>query len=389
MATSFAGNSRSLDLREMPMNNVSRVEVTKVPTPDMSASGLGGSINLISRNGFEVKKRRILFNAYTQFHNRNGLTFDGGPRNHNSANSPDFIQPSFDFSYLQPINRNLAITVGGARTWRFKPMETGTKRPTSRPPGTSCASCRRRASGTASRRPFAPCRAPSASTGASAPTDSISAAVNFRDYGLYITRSVLGFNYGANATGGPTFTQGAPTAVGVVTMNGSGENVDITTQTKHYTLKYRHRGDLWRWDERRVFRSPPPTATTSTPAFSTSRPPRSPASSSAVTTFRLPAARFPPATAPRAPAPPSMSTTVATTRSATRRPPSPIGTLTRAISASIWRAIFSARFRSRSKSAPPSIPTERPAPLLEDVGFSPQRLHRRRRPPRQPLRCVR
>jgi outer membrane receptor protein involved in Fe transport len=89
MATSFGGNSRSLDLREMPMNNVSRVEVTKVPTPDMSASGLGGSINLISRNGFEVKKRRILFNAYTQFHNRNGLTFDGGPRNHVSANSPD------------------------------------------------------------------------------------------------------------------------------------------------------------------------------------------------------------------------------------------------------------------------------------------------------------
>jgi hypothetical protein len=72
--------------------------------------------------------------------------------------------------------------------------------------------------------------------------------VNYRDYGLFITRSVLGFNYGANATGGPTFTQGAPTAVGVVTMNGSGENVDITTQTKHYTLKYRHRGDLWRWD---------------------------------------------------------------------------------------------------------------------------------------------
>ena len=127
MATSFGGNSRSLDLREMPMNNVSRVEVTKVPTPDISASGLGGSINLISRSGFESKTRKFSYNVYGQFHNHNALTFDGGPRNHNSANSPRFIQPSFDFSYLQPITRNLAITVGGSRTWRFKPMETGTK----------------------------------------------------------------------------------------------------------------------------------------------------------------------------------------------------------------------------------------------------------------------
>lgn len=30
------------------MSNISRVEVTKVPTPDMAASGLGGSINIIS-----------------------------------------------------------------------------------------------------------------------------------------------------------------------------------------------------------------------------------------------------------------------------------------------------------------------------------------------------
>ena len=127
MAGSFNGNSRALDLREVPMNNISRVEVTKVPTPDMPASGLGGSINLISRSGFESRKPRFSFNVYSMFHNHNGLTFDGGPRNQVSANSPKYIQPSFDFNYLYPLNNNLAITVGGSRTWRFKPMETGTK----------------------------------------------------------------------------------------------------------------------------------------------------------------------------------------------------------------------------------------------------------------------
>ena len=66
--SSASGNSgRVFEFEQVSINNASRVEVTKVPTPDMSASGLGGSINLISRNGFEVKKPRLLLNAYTQF----------------------------------------------------------------------------------------------------------------------------------------------------------------------------------------------------------------------------------------------------------------------------------------------------------------------------------
>ena len=117
-AGSFNGNSRSLDLREVPMNNVSRVEITKVPTPDMPASGLGGSINLITRSGFEAKKAKLSFNAYTMFHDRSGFTFDGGPRNADTSTSPKYVEPSFDFNYLQPLTKNLAITVGGSRTWR-------------------------------------------------------------------------------------------------------------------------------------------------------------------------------------------------------------------------------------------------------------------------------
>ncbi len=248
MATSFGGNSRSLDLREMPMNNVSRVEVTKVPTPDMRASGLGGSINLISRSGFETKRRRLSVNAYTMFHNHNGLTFDGGPRNHNSDNSPDFIQPSFDFSYQHPVSRTFAFNVGGSRTWRFKPMESGTENTDESPAWDLVRLVQTSSQWNSLAQTFRTVQGSIGFDWRLGPTDSISATFNYRDYGLYITRSVLGFNYGAGSTGGAMFAQGAPTAVGVVTMNGSGENVDITTQTKHYTLNYRHRGDTWRWD---------------------------------------------------------------------------------------------------------------------------------------------
>jgi TonB-dependent receptor len=248
VALSFnGGNTRSLDLREIPMNNVSRVEVTKVATPDMPASGLGGSVNLISRSGFESKRRKISFNVYEMFHNRNGITFDGGPRNHVKQTSPSWIQPSFDFSLLQPINRNLAITVGGGRTWRAKPMEHGDK--TDETADWNIVQMFQRQSQWNSLAQVF--RTQSAQVGVDwriSPQDTLSASFQYRFYGLFITRSVLTFNYGTGATGDRNYTQGAASGVGTATMNGSGTNVDNVTDTRLYTLKYKHRGDTWRID---------------------------------------------------------------------------------------------------------------------------------------------
>jgi outer membrane receptor protein involved in Fe transport len=58
------GDTRALSLLEVPMSNVSRVEVTKVPTPDMPASGLGGSLNIISKGGFEARKPSFSYQMY-------------------------------------------------------------------------------------------------------------------------------------------------------------------------------------------------------------------------------------------------------------------------------------------------------------------------------------
>ncbi len=248
MAGSFAGNSRSLDLREVPMNNISRVEVTKVATPDMPAAGLGGSINLISRSGFESRKPKLSFNAYTMFHDRNGFTFDGGPRNHAKGTSPDFIQPSFDFNYLHPFNKNLAVTIGGSRTWRHKPMEGGTKDTDESATWDLVRLVQTVSQWNSLAQTFKTLQGQIGIDWRISSQDTLSVSAQYRDYELYITRSVLGFNYGADATGSDRFVQGAATGVGTVTMNGSGENVDVITETKHYTLKYRHRGDTWRFD---------------------------------------------------------------------------------------------------------------------------------------------
>lgn len=62
---------------------------------------------------------------YQIFHDRTGITWEGGTRTHVAKLSPKLQQPSFNFSYLHPVNRTLAVTVGGSRTWRQKPMERG------------------------------------------------------------------------------------------------------------------------------------------------------------------------------------------------------------------------------------------------------------------------
>ena len=253
IAATQSGASRALDLREVPFNNVSRVEITKVPTPDMPASGLGGSVNMITRSGFETKKARLSFNAYTMFHNRSGPTFDAGPRTAHSSTTPRFIEPSFDFNYLRPINRNLAITVGGSRTWRVKPMETGTKDTDETATWDLVRVVQTTSQWNSLGQIFKTLQGQIGIDWRASPTDTFSASAQYRNYDLATTRSVLGFAYGANATGNDRFAQSAiPTGTalpaGTVTMNGNGSNQNGIIQTKVYNFKYRHRGAIWRFD---------------------------------------------------------------------------------------------------------------------------------------------
>ncbi len=240
------GDTRALSLLEVPMSNVSRVEVTKVPTPDLPASGLGGSLNIISKGGFETRKPVFTWQVYQLFHDRSGLTLDGGPRTHVAALSPRWVRPSFSFSYLHPVNRNLALSVGGSRSWRQKPMERD---------GDSDETATWNLVGRFQRQSDWQSLAQilktwSGQVGADwriTPRDTLSASVQYRESDSYITRSIFTAAYGAGATGGATFTQGAATGVGSVSQ-GDGANQDILTATTQAVLKYRHRADAWRFE---------------------------------------------------------------------------------------------------------------------------------------------
>ncbi len=247
MSSTFA-EGRGQRLEEVSSVNISRVEVTKIPTPDMPASGLGGSINLVSRSAFESKHRKISYDLYGMYHSWQGLTLDGGARGDSPLTSPRYNQPSFDVAVLQPLSDNLAVTFGYSRYWEHKPAESGTQHTDESPTWD-----RVRLVQTASQ--WQSLNQVRIRTSVQAgvdwrltPRDTLSLQFRYQNPILVTNRNVLGFNYGAGASGGPTFTQGAATAVGTATMNGSGVNNYPETKNQVSNLKYRHQRDLWRFD---------------------------------------------------------------------------------------------------------------------------------------------
>src|SRR5204863_10211462 len=59
-----SGPSRQTSLQTISLANATRIEIYKVPTPDMPASSLGGSINLVSRTAFEKSKPELQFRGF-------------------------------------------------------------------------------------------------------------------------------------------------------------------------------------------------------------------------------------------------------------------------------------------------------------------------------------
>ena len=245
-ASSRTPNARGVVLIEVPMSNVSRVEVTKVPTPDMAASGLGGSINLISKNGFETRKPTLSYQASMLFDNRTSLTFNAGPRNHIPETSPRHTQPSFNLSYLHPVNKSLAFSLGLTRTWRIKRMmrdndsdETSAWNLVNLVQTTSTWTNLAQVLGTWSGQLGADWRISS--------KDTLSSSIQYRDTSNVTTRSPFSAAYGAGVVGDATYSQGAATAVGTVTQANQANWVRPNKNT-HATLKYAHLGDVWRFD---------------------------------------------------------------------------------------------------------------------------------------------
>jgi iron complex outermembrane receptor protein len=108
---SSGGQSRVFELETVSINNVSRVEVSKVPTPSESANSLGGTVNLVSRSAFESSHAQLRYRASLNMGSNETEIFKKtpGPRDYPSYK----VLPGFDFNYILPLTKDFGLVING------------------------------------------------------------------------------------------------------------------------------------------------------------------------------------------------------------------------------------------------------------------------------------
>jgi TonB-dependent receptor len=209
-------SSRNATLQTSNTNNIDRIEVTKVPTPDMPANAVGGMINLVSKSGFSRRAAQFSYSVFGTLTSKKPFTslgremFDRDGAD-STTDTPQFM-PGFDFTYIKPINPSLALSISGSHNMRGDNKDALTSTwnriafiQTQSAENAQIA-LRERNSATV-RVDWKPGAGHAVFANFQFTSDDLSSRI----YGL--TQA-----YGAGATGGENFTQGAATGVGSTTL---------------------------------------------------------------------------------------------------------------------------------------------------------------------------
>lgn len=115
--TSGSGSDRPVELDTMvALNNLARIEVLHTPTPESEGSALAGSVNLVPRSSFS--RSRPEFNSSVK------LLMRDNARDFNKTPGPldqptRKVNPAFDFSYINPVNKRFGYSVAGGYSKQY------------------------------------------------------------------------------------------------------------------------------------------------------------------------------------------------------------------------------------------------------------------------------
>ncbi|MBI5771717.1 MAG: TonB-dependent receptor [Verrucomicrobia bacterium] len=239
---------RGFDLAASSSGSVDRIEVTKVPTPDRPANAVGGTVNIVGKSGFASPRRYLRLNTYLAYNSDDRLNAPGLRERlgSDSTSSARAHQPGVDLSYSHPVNKQFAFTVNLSQLTRVYDMDYDSPtwdlvrgvQTTSTLQNVLQATERQLASTTFDWRP----------TG----RDSLRLNIEHVNINTPTRQNIFAVAWGANNTGGATFTQGFQPAI--ATANGN----DLARQTMTYgdrtrgttsaVLRYLHDGPRYKFD---------------------------------------------------------------------------------------------------------------------------------------------
>ncbi len=243
-AASNDGASRAYNFSGTSTANLDRVEVTKVPTPDMPANAVGGSINMISKSGFNRSTPLFRYNAFVTMQAKgsqdNLPPFFSKYAGNDSDTTRYPVQPGFDLSYSLPLNQALAFTFNAGYNARYQDREYLS--PTwDRVRYVQTAGTMLSVINIFTKDILA--------AGADWKTgrNTVQARVDVTRQVAYTRQNNFTYNFGTGATGGENFTTGAATGVGTLTIN-SGGNVNQFRRMLNGRIKHVYAGEVWKID---------------------------------------------------------------------------------------------------------------------------------------------
>ncbi|MDO8543112.1 MAG: carboxypeptidase regulatory-like domain-containing protein [Opitutaceae bacterium] len=188
--------------------NMDRIEVTKVPTPDMPANAVGGMINVVGKSGFARRNPQFNYSVFGLLTTIEPLTMlgrelfrSGGA---DKGTGGPHLRPGFDVTYIRPFTPEFALTLslGHNARWEDKDnlVPTWNRVTLIQTQSAIAAQIAVRDRNVASvRADWRPRRG-----------HSFFATFQYTSDDVHTRIGTFTQAYGANATGGENFTQGAP-----------------------------------------------------------------------------------------------------------------------------------------------------------------------------------
>ncbi len=123
-ASGSAAN-RAFLFTQVSINNVSRIEVTKVPTPANPADGISGTVNMVSKSSFERSRMQFNYRAFVSA-SSDGMMLKKRPFPFDTLEPR--VNPGFDFDLTLPITKNFGLVFTGlhSKQWNEQNYSSNT-----------------------------------------------------------------------------------------------------------------------------------------------------------------------------------------------------------------------------------------------------------------------
>jgi len=111
-----SGTGRTVELEQVSINNIARIEVYHSPTPESPGSALAGGVNMVPRGAFERSRPQLNFSTYLMMRDaEKSLSKTPGPIRDMTCK----IHPGFDFSWIVPVNKRFGFTLSGGYSSQY------------------------------------------------------------------------------------------------------------------------------------------------------------------------------------------------------------------------------------------------------------------------------